>query len=71
MSLQVRVHAEVIDPHTGASCTTNEFHFTFETAKGDPVPTVLPKTYAESMIYLDSRRRFEEAMSFRRRPPTS
>ncbi|XP_067948664.1 acyl-coenzyme A thioesterase 9, mitochondrial-like [Watersipora subatra] len=64
--MQVRVYAEVRDPETGASCTTNEFHFTLETADGRPVPTALPKTYAESMIYLDSRRRFEEAMLLRR-----
>lgn len=63
----MRVHAEVRDPVTDQSYTSNEFHFTLEASDGKPVPRVLPKTYAESMIYLDSRRRFREAMEYRQK----
>ena len=59
------MHAEVIDPATEKACATNEFHFTLETSDGRVVPQVMPKTYSESMIYLDSRRRFLEAMTYR------
>ena len=62
------MHAEVKNPETRETQATNEFHFTMETYDKNPVPTVLPKTYAESMIYLDSRRRYQEAMSIRRSP---
>ncbi|XP_041483095.1 acyl-coenzyme A thioesterase 9, mitochondrial-like [Lytechinus variegatus] len=56
--MEIRVHAEVVDPRTGDRDTTNVFHFTIVTEK--PVPLVWPKTYGESMLYLDGRRRFLE-----------
>ncbi|EGD76244.1 hypothetical protein PTSG_11662 [Salpingoeca rosetta] len=56
-ALQVDVRAEVISPTTGQSKVTNTFHFTFS-APHPTVPTVLPRTYEESMWYLDGRRRF-------------
>lgn len=52
----VRVHAEVLDPRTGVSTTSNTFNFTFTCEK--EVPTVMPKTYGESMLHLDGRRHF-------------
>ncbi|XP_071484358.1 acyl-coenzyme A thioesterase 9, mitochondrial-like [Diadema antillarum] len=56
--MQIRVHAEVVDPVTGQRDTTNVFHFTI--AADQPVMQVWPKTYGESMLYLDGRRRFLE-----------
>ena len=41
--MQVRVHAEVVDPRTGQRDTTNVFHFTV--ANDKPVHQVWPKTY--------------------------
>lgn len=56
--MQIRVHAEVVDPRTGERDTTNVFHFTI--AAETIVSSVMPKTYGESMLYLDGRRRFTE-----------
>lgn len=53
-SFHVRVHAEVLNPMTGVSTTCNTFNFTFECDQ--TVPTVMPRTYGESMLYLDGRR---------------
>ncbi|KAK3604467.1 hypothetical protein CHS0354_007171 [Potamilus streckersoni] len=57
--IQVKVHAEVVNPKDETQETTNNFHFTFD-SKMDSLPTVMPKTYAESMLYLDGKRHFEE-----------
>ncbi len=43
--LQVKVHAEVVDPRTGHHETTNTFHFTLSTKDAD-VPPIMPKSYA-------------------------
>ncbi|XP_042312942.1 acyl-coenzyme A thioesterase 9, mitochondrial isoform X2 [Sceloporus undulatus] len=58
--IQVRVHSEVYDPDSRVHQTTNVFHFTFmlETE----IPVIVPKTYGESMLYLDGKRHFESAM---------
>jgi len=56
--IQIHVHAEVVKPDTGERATTNEFHFTFDTGVPD-LPLVLPRTYAESMLYLNGKRRME------------
>lgn len=56
--LMLKVHAEVVDLD-GSRVVTNDFHFTFD-SKLDNLPNILPKTYAESMIYLDGKRRYEE-----------
>ena len=42
--LQLKVHAEVVDPKTGVHETTNVFHYTFCTMAA--VPPVIPKSYA-------------------------
>lgn len=56
--IQVRVHTEVLDPLTGQHNTTNVFHFTFVSDKD--VPMVVPKTYGESMLFLDGKRHFNQ-----------
>ncbi|XP_077987731.1 acyl-coenzyme A thioesterase 9, mitochondrial-like [Glandiceps talaboti] len=61
--LQIRVHAEVVDPKTGQRDTTNDFHFTFD--KESPVAPVIPKTFPEAMLYLDGKRHFREAAMHR------
>ncbi|KAI8850839.1 HotDog domain-containing protein [Chytridium lagenaria] len=55
-SFQVRVRADVVDPLKGQSDMSNEFFFTF-IAPQDQVPRVVPKSYEESMFYLDGKRR--------------
>lgn len=57
--IQVRVSAEVLEPKTGALKVTNVFHYTFETRNPDHKPKmIIPKTYHEAMMYLNSRRHF-------------
>ncbi|KAL5004407.1 hypothetical protein ScPMuIL_017863 [Solemya velum] len=56
--MQVFVHAEVVNPKDGSHKTTNDFHFTFDTELAD-LKNVIPKTYAESMLYLEGKRHFE------------
>ncbi|CAM4722619.1 unnamed protein product [Leuciscus chuanchicus] len=60
MHVQVRVHTEVLDPLTRQHSTTNVFHFTFHVEK--EVPSVVPQSYGESMLYLDGKRHFDETM---------
>ncbi len=52
-NLQLKVHAEVVHPKTGAHDTTNIFHFTFTTDEGVDVPNVMPKTYAGNFKQAD------------------
>ncbi|KAI8096078.1 acyl-CoA thioester hydrolase [Thamnidium elegans] len=57
-SVQVRVIAEVINIEKGTRETTNVFHFTL--ASGDDkvkLRRILPKTYAETMLWIDAKRR--------------
>lgn len=58
--MQVKVHTEVVDVHTRVHKTTNIFHFTFAAVNGANVKTVLPKSYAESMMYLAGKRHFNK-----------
>ncbi|XP_075996088.1 acyl-coenzyme A thioesterase 9, mitochondrial isoform X2 [Genypterus blacodes] len=58
--IQVRVHSEVFDPLTRQHNTTNVFHFTFVSDRD--VPNIIPKTYGESMLYLDGKRHFNQAL---------
>ncbi|MGH0188657.1 UNVERIFIED_CONTAM: hypothetical protein FKN15_030863 [Acipenser sinensis] len=55
--IQVRVHTEVFDSQSGKHNTTNIFHFTFCSEK--EVPQIVPKSYGESMLYLDGKRHFD------------
>lgn len=52
----IRVHAVVSDPMTGKQTTCNTFNFSFEC--DHEVPTVVPRSYGQSMLYLDGRRRY-------------
>ncbi|XP_055987100.1 acyl-coenzyme A thioesterase 9, mitochondrial-like [Sorex fumeus] len=54
--IQVRVHSEVASYDDQEHTTTNVFHFTYMSEK--KVPLVFPKTYGESMLYLDGQRHF-------------
>ncbi|KAM8752909.1 acyl-coenzyme A thioesterase 9, mitochondrial isoform 1-T1 [Rhynchonycteris naso] len=54
--IQVRVHSEVASLRDREHTTTNVFHFTFRSEKD--VPVVFPRTYGESMLYLDGQRHF-------------
>uniref|UniRef100_A0A8C6RM58 HotDog ACOT-type domain-containing protein n=1 Tax=Nannospalax galili TaxID=1026970 RepID=A0A8C6RM58_NANGA len=54
--IQVRVHSEVASLESHEHMTTNVFHFTFMSEK--EVPLVFPRTYGESMLYLDGQRHF-------------
>ncbi|KAI7898149.1 acyl-CoA hydrolase [Cokeromyces recurvatus] len=57
-SVQVRVVAEVIDIEAGTRETTNVFHFTLSTGDENiKLRRILPRTYAETMLWLDARRR--------------
>ncbi|XP_050997526.1 acyl-coenzyme A thioesterase 9, mitochondrial [Acomys russatus] len=55
--IQVRVHSEVASLQSNEHMTTNVFHFTFMSEK--EVPLIFPKTYGESMLYLDGQRHFK------------
>jgi acyl-coenzyme A thioesterase 9 len=55
-SFQVMVKADVLDINKKSRETTNTFWFTFR----DPdrgTPRIMPRTYAESMLYLEGKRR--------------
>ncbi|XP_050792604.1 acyl-coenzyme A thioesterase 9, mitochondrial isoform X3 [Gopherus flavomarginatus] len=58
--IQIRVHSEVYDSDTREHKTTNVFHFTFMSER--EVPQIVPKTYGESMLYLDGKRHFSATM---------
>uniref|UniRef100_A0A8C0UPY8 Acyl-CoA thioesterase 9 n=1 Tax=Cyanistes caeruleus TaxID=156563 RepID=A0A8C0UPY8_CYACU len=58
--IQIRVHSEVYNANTREQHTTNTFHFTF--ISENEVPQVVPKTYGESMLYLDGMRHFTAVM---------
>jgi len=56
--VQTRVSAEVVNPKTGQMTVTNVFHYTFMIKSKIP-PSIIPKTYHESMMYLTGRRQFK------------
>ncbi|KAI9473704.1 MAG: acyl-CoA hydrolase [Benjaminiella poitrasii] len=57
-SVQVRVIAEVISIEKGTRETTNIFHFTLATSdECIKLRRILPRTYAETMLWLDAKRR--------------
>ncbi|KAF9099775.1 hypothetical protein BGX27_000533 [Mortierella sp. AM989] len=60
-SLQVRVKADVLDIQKNTRETTNTFWFTFEDPQKDRLtPKIMPRTYAESMLYIEGMRRRKE-----------
>jgi acyl-coenzyme A thioesterase 9 len=54
--IQVKVHAQSVDIATNVKETTNDFYFKFSVASDVNLPQVIPKSYAESMMYLDGKR---------------
>ncbi|XP_052219220.1 acyl-coenzyme A thioesterase 9, mitochondrial-like [Dreissena polymorpha] len=56
--MMVKVHAEVVNPKDDSRETTNDLYFLFA-AQTTEVPRVIPKSYAESMLYLDGKRHFD------------
>ncbi|KAF9995593.1 hypothetical protein BGZ79_010714 [Entomortierella chlamydospora] len=63
--VQVRVKADVLDITKNTRETTNTFWFTFEDPRHPQqgqrrTPRVLPRTYAESMLYIEGMRRRSE-----------
>lgn len=57
-SVQVRVIAEVINIEKGTRETTNVFHFTLASGNDKvKLRRILPKTYAETMLWIDAKRR--------------
>ncbi|XP_013381228.1 acyl-coenzyme A thioesterase 9, mitochondrial isoform X2 [Lingula anatina] len=59
--IQMKVHAETVDPLKAEHKTTNVFHFTFKTDI-PKVPRIMPKSYIEAMMYIDGRRHYLETM---------
>jgi len=57
--IQVKVHAAIVDPKTGDQLPSNVFHYTFKLHHDLQAPPVIPKAYAEYMMYLDGKRHFE------------
>ncbi|KAK9767739.1 hypothetical protein K7432_002214 [Basidiobolus ranarum] len=62
---QVSVVADVLDHEKSSKRTTNVFHFTFTGDASKQVPRIMPKTYAESMDYLEGKKR-QESSSYHR-----
>ncbi|XP_060527760.1 acyl-coenzyme A thioesterase 9, mitochondrial-like isoform X2 [Cylas formicarius] len=58
--MQILVLAEVYNPLTGKSDTTNAFHFTLQAP--EKVNEVIPLSYHEAMMYIDGRRHFMNIM---------
>lgn len=57
--IQVKVHAQTVDPKTAHREVTNDFHFKFLAvgpSQDFKICQVIPKTYAESMMYIDGKR---------------
>ncbi|XP_054266667.1 acyl-coenzyme A thioesterase 9, mitochondrial-like [Macrosteles quadrilineatus] len=61
--MQILVRAEVTNPFSGQTTTTNIFHYTYEAP--DLVKPVMPNTYYEAMMYIDGRRHFQEVMGLK------
>lgn len=56
-SFQISVTADVVDPVARLRETTNVFQFTFKGGEGAVVRRVVPETYAESMRWIEGKRR--------------
>ncbi|KAH7965943.1 hypothetical protein HPB49_012274 [Dermacentor silvarum] len=66
--VQVNVNATVIKPEIGTKEITNVFHFTFCLDGENPAPRVIPRSYPESMLYIEGKRYLDHAMSKRQSP---
>ncbi|KAG2219695.1 hypothetical protein INT45_001867 [Circinella minor] len=66
-SFQCRVVAEVIDVEKNTHETSNVFYFTMAATDKETEPRrILPKTYAETMLWLDGKRRRLQGVKSRR-----
>jgi acyl-coenzyme A thioesterase 9 len=54
--IQVKVHAQTVDPKTNIRENTNDFYFKFTVPNMVDMPQVIPKSYAEAMMYIDGKR---------------
>jgi len=52
-----RVYATVHNPIKNVTKTTNTFNFQFETFDNSKMPKIIPKSYGESLLYIDGKRR--------------
>lgn len=68
--VQVNVNATVIKPDVGTKEITNVFHFTFSLDGDHPAPRVIPRSYPESMLYIEGKRYLDHALS-KRKPASS
>lgn len=68
--VQVNVNATVIKPDIGTKEITNVFHFTFCLDGENPAPRVIPRSYPESMLYIEGKRYLDHALS-KRKPAAS
>uniref|UniRef100_A0A224YIT7 Acyl coenzyme a thioesterase 9 mitochondrial n=1 Tax=Rhipicephalus zambeziensis TaxID=60191 RepID=A0A224YIT7_9ACAR len=68
--VQVNVNATVIKPGGGKKEITNVFHFTFSLDGDNPAPRVIPRSYPESMLYIEGKRYLDHALS-KRKPAAS
>jgi len=51
-----KVLAEKVDPATGEQEVTNEFFFKFAAPEKAELPQVIPKSYAEAMMFIEGKR---------------
>jgi acyl-coenzyme A thioesterase 9 len=58
--IQVKVKADVIDPLTNLQETTNTFHFTFQVSENVEFYKVMPRSYDETMRYIEGQRKQEK-----------
>lgn len=62
--VHVRVEANVVDISTGLEETTNDFRFTWVSESGPRLSrNVVPRTYEESMLWLEGRRSLDANLS--------
>ncbi|CAM1330726.1 ACOT9 (predicted) [Pycnogonum litorale] len=64
-NMQIRVHADVVNPEAGTQETTNVFHFTFRPVDNSIVSVIMPRAYHEAMLYIDGKRHLEEALGYK------
>ncbi|XP_069687636.1 acyl-coenzyme A thioesterase 9, mitochondrial-like [Periplaneta americana] len=58
--MQIIVFADVFDPVSSQTVTTNSFQFTYKTPAD--VLRIIPRSYSDAMLYIDGRRTFQHVM---------
>ncbi|KAJ3274573.1 hypothetical protein HDV01_002415 [Terramyces sp. JEL0728] len=56
-TFQISVIVDILDVVTGERKTSNDFYFTFTCKDIERFPHILPQSYAESVLYIEGRRR--------------